>query len=62
MDILDDGVRQGTFRGGLDTRFAVLVVLGAVNWTPEWFSPGGNRSAGEVADRVSDLLLEGLVA
>lgn len=62
VDILDGGVREGTFRSTLDTRFAVLVVLGALNWAPEWFSPVGGRSAQEVANRVSDLLLTGLEA
>lgn len=60
VDILQSGVAEGTFHPSLDSRFAVLVILGALNWAPEWFSPSGNRTADEVGDRVSDLLLAGL--
>lgn len=60
VDILQSGVSEGTFHAQLDSRFAVLVILGALNWAPEWFSPSGTRTADEVADRVSELLLAGL--
>lgn len=60
VDILDAGVLEGSLHPHLDTRFAVLVILGALNWAPEWFSPIGDRTAEEIADRVSDLLLSGL--
>lgn len=60
VDILQSGVSEGTFRPDLDSRFAVLVILGALNWAPEWFSPSGNRTADVVGERVSDLLLAGL--
>lgn len=60
VDILDGGVLEGSFHPTLDTRFAVLVILGALNWAPEWFSPTGYRTAQEIADMVSDLLLGGL--
>ena len=62
VDILQSGVKEGTFKPDLDSRFAVLVILGALNWAPEWFSPSGDRNADEVGDRVSDLLLAGLEA
>jgi TetR/AcrR family transcriptional regulator, cholesterol catabolism regulator len=60
VDVLESGVKEGTFRPDLDSRFAVLVILGALNWAPEWFSPSGDRSAQDVAERVSGLLLSGL--
>lgn len=60
VDILEAGIREGSFRPRLDSRFAVLVILGALNWAPEWFSPSGGRTADEVGERVCDLLLEGL--
>ncbi len=60
VDVLDAGVLEGSFHAHLDTRFAVLVILGALNWAPEWFSPTGDRTADEIADRFSDLLLGGL--
>jgi AcrR family transcriptional regulator len=60
VDILQAGVEEGTFHAHLDSRFAVLVILGALNWAPEWFSPSGDATAEEVGARVSSLLLEGL--
>lgn len=61
IQILDGGVASGSFRPELDTRIAVLVILGALNWAPEWFSPYGAGTPAEVGDRVSDLLMQGLV-
>lgn len=60
VDLLDAGITAGDFRPDLDSRFAVLVILGALNWAPEWFSPTGTGSAEEIGQRVSDLLLHGL--
>jgi hypothetical protein len=39
----------------------VFTILGALNWVPEWFSPDGVATAGEVACRVADTLLLGLI-
>jgi len=61
VSILKDGIREGAFSPELDPRFAVLVILGALNWAPEWFSPSGVETADAVGDRVADLLLTGLV-
>jgi len=60
-DIVDEGVRSGVFDPALDTRVAVLTILGALNWTPEWFRPDGPASAAEVGERIADTLLLGLV-
>jgi AcrR family transcriptional regulator len=55
------GIDEGIFDDRLDERLALMSVLGAVNWTPEWFSPSGRASADEVADRITDALLAGLL-
>jgi AcrR family transcriptional regulator len=60
--IQQDGIDSGIFNAELDPRIAVLTVLGALNWTPEWFSPEGPASAGDVGDRLADALLSGLLA
>jgi AcrR family transcriptional regulator len=59
--ILQDGVHDGVFSGELDGRIAVLTVLGALNWTPEWFSPDGPAGPDEIGDRLADALLSGLL-
>jgi AcrR family transcriptional regulator len=60
--IVRDGMQSGVFSGDLDPHIAVLGVLGALNWTPEWFSPEGPAGADEVGDRLADTLLRGLLA
>ena len=35
------GIELDQFDPHLDPKVTVLAMLGALNWTPEWFSPGG---------------------
>jgi AcrR family transcriptional regulator len=58
--IVDDGVEAGIFNGSLDRHVAVLTILGALNWVPEWLSPDGPASVQEVGERLADTLLAGL--
>jgi AcrR family transcriptional regulator len=60
--ILADGVKAKIFRKDVDTRIAVFAILGALNWTPEWYSRSGELSAEKVGDRLADLLISGLRA
>ncbi len=60
MKILTDGIEQGIFRPDLDKRVVVFSVLGALNWTPEWYSPLGKMKAEEIGDRFADAMLLGL--
>jgi AcrR family transcriptional regulator len=53
------GIKQGHFDAKLDPKVTVLAILGALNWTPEWFSPEGPASSDEVADKIADGLLGG---
>jgi len=59
--IVDEGVATGAFSPQLDERIAVLSILGSLNWTVEWFRPGGAALPAEVADRLADAVLCGLV-
>lgn len=59
--IIEDGVREGSFRP-VDVRMAALAVLSMVNWFYHWYSPEGPLTADEVADRFADLVLRGLEA
>jgi AcrR family transcriptional regulator len=54
------GVADAEFDAGLDVKVAVLGILGALNWTPEWYSPGGPASSDEIADALAGSLLSGL--
>ena len=61
VQIMEDGVAAGVFNPALHKRIAVLAVLGALNWTPEWYSPGGPATPGEIGDMLADTLLSGLL-
>jgi TetR/AcrR family transcriptional regulator, cholesterol catabolism regulator len=60
--LVDEGMASGVFSTSLDPRIAVFAILGALNWTPEWYSPTGRAKAAEIGERLADTLLGGLVA
>lgn len=62
VKVFQDGVKEGTFRADGNMRIAVLSILGALNWTPEWFSPDGKLSASSVGECMADTLLGGILA
>lgn len=62
MQILTEGMESGVFRADLDKRVVVFSVLGALNWTPEWYSPNGEMGAEEIGNRFADTMLLGLCA
>ncbi len=62
VKVFEDGLRAGQIRQDLNLRIAVLTILGALNWTPEWFSPDGRLSASEIGDLMADTLLAGILA
>jgi TetR/AcrR family transcriptional regulator, cholesterol catabolism regulator len=58
--VISDGVEAGVFSDALDARTTRLTILGALNWTPEWLSPGGPASVEQLGDRIADVLLSGV--
>lgn len=59
---LREGVTAGVFDARLDLKVTVLGILGALNWTPEWYSPDGPAAPGEIADKIADSLLGGVLS
>jgi len=59
--IVNDGVETGIFDANLNTRVAVFAILGALNWTPEWYLPSGPLSADVIGEQLADTLLCGLL-
>lgn len=57
--ILADAHARGEFRTSANLTLARLFILGALNWTVEWFKPGG-RSIDEVAREFASVVLDGL--
>jgi TetR/AcrR family transcriptional regulator, cholesterol catabolism regulator len=60
IGVLEEGMKSQAFRANLNRRIAVLTILGALNWTPEWFSPDGSLSPEEVGGLIADTLLMGV--
>jgi hypothetical protein len=60
--IIRDGLAAGEFRADLDARLVMFAILGAVNWTHRWFSPGGRLTGAEVGQSFADLFLNGVRA
>jgi len=59
-ELVAAGVCDGSFRADVDVRFAARLLLSAANWAYQWFDPRGPLSADEVADRFTDIAIEGI--
>lgn len=58
--LLEAAVDAGEVRGDIDLFTARMLVLGALNWTAEWYRPKRGRSAEAIANDAVALLLDGL--
>ncbi len=59
--LIAGGIRTGEFVP-CDPALAVRAMLGALNWSVQWFSPEGPLTAAEIAERFADYLIRGLQA
>jgi AcrR family transcriptional regulator len=59
-EIVSAGVQSGVFVSDLDQRVAVLTILGALNWTAEWYSPEGPETAPVIGARMAAVLMGGM--
>jgi AcrR family transcriptional regulator len=57
--LIREGIEGGRLRD-VDPTLARLLVLSAANWTYTWYDPAGPLTPDEIADRFTDLLLDGL--
>ena len=58
-DVLEEGVAAKLFVCD-DPALAARAILGILNWTITWYHPDGPLEIEEIADRYSNLLLNGL--
>ena len=61
VEVIEEGMADGSFRRGGDPKVIMYGLLGALNWTHRWMNPRGRLSAQEIADIFSSLFLEGLL-
>jgi len=57
--LLRDAVRSGALRDDLDQSVVRMLMLGALNWTTEWYR-AGRRSPSGIAAHAATLVLDGI--
>ena len=58
-ELISLGVDRGEF-APLDSTLVTRAILGASNWTAQWFHPEGSLSVEKIADTLADFLVRGL--
>lgn len=61
VEVVEQGMADGSLKADLNARIVVLTILGALNWTPEWFSPDGRLSPSQVGELMAGTLLGGIL-
>lgn len=53
-------MKAGAIDPKVDRSALRMLIIGAANWTPEWYRPGGGSSADEIAELLVRLLFKGV--
>ncbi|MFT7473800.1 MAG: AcrR family transcriptional regulator [Verrucomicrobiales bacterium] len=59
--IIDDGRQTGLFDEATDPLITAMALIGAMNWMTRWYVVGGKHSAEEIAERIANTFLAGLL-
>jgi len=57
--ILREGMAKKIFEKQ-DETFIVLTIFSSLNWVYEWYDPKGKFTAGQIADNLAKLILDGI--
>jgi AcrR family transcriptional regulator len=57
--LLEEGRRAGEIRADVNLSVVRMAILGALNWSPEWYRPNG-ASPQRIARDIATLVLDGL--
>lgn len=60
--LLQAAMDSGRIRQDLDASAARMLILGALNWAPEWYKPDGTLTPAGVGEQMACMVLEGLIA
>jgi len=60
IGLLEEGVRTGAFRAGMDVEVVYRFIRDTVWVAVRWYRPGGPLTAAEVADQYLAILLDGI--
>ena len=61
LKILEDGVQTGEFRR-MDTRIAMLGMIGMCNYLFRWYRPDGRLLPDQIADELIEMVMQGVRA
>lgn len=59
-ELIEEGIDRGEF-ASLDSALVTRAILGASNWTAQWFHPHGSLSVENIADTLAHYLIRGLI-
>lgn len=60
--LLREGIAAGEFREQIQPDMAAFAILGATNWSYQWFNPAGKISADKLTGIFSDMILNGMIS
>ena len=58
--VIERGIKQGVFRK-CSVKTATWAILGALNWSVQWFSPKGEITVDQLGYEFADLFVRGLL-
>lgn len=61
-ELLDAARAAGEIRADADLSVVRMLILGAANWSAEWYRPDGGSDPDEVADELVRMVCDGLAA
>jgi AcrR family transcriptional regulator len=59
--LIENAVDAGAIRADINQSIIRETIIGALNWSAEWYEPDGSLSADDVSDQLSRLLLDSLL-
>jgi AcrR family transcriptional regulator len=59
-DVIAAAVAEGAIDATVDRSALRMLVIGAANWTPEWYREGGGSNADQIADLLVRMMLSGV--
>lgn len=59
--IIEDGVKAGVLRPGMDPKVLALGIIGMGNWMYQWYSSAGPCSVDEIGEMFGTMIMRGLL-
>lgn len=60
--LLEEGIQRGELRNDIHVALAANAIFGMLNWTHQWYAPGGKFKAQEISIAFRKIFFEGMRA